>query len=488
MDHQKVEMQSPALGIATHDHNNAYKGDNVHPDLIQLDVDVTVGVQPPNIGHSTTTQPALSRSHENGHTGAELDEPELAQLDIERHYNDGQNVDAQINGDGGVQKPLAIVVNGASGSRSSSATREINSANAHVVAELLMQNTRSSSLRKSMLMNRPESQQHLFIIRHGESQYNEFRKKSIRNMYKSCDIFRDPMIYDAPLTTKGHQQVHALRKQVHELNLDKTVELVVVSPLTRALQTAVGAFGECDIPFEVLALHRERTDTSCDVGRKPSQLAAEFPELDFSALEEDWWVWDKRRYFEEGSPQIPKEPFDRFKQRVIHFQQWIASRPERRIAIVGHSGFFMHFLGMWSKLPNCELHYVTMSGNKIHRRRKGSNDIGSYIAEDDRFEDYDDSSSVASSPGPSPSASRKFFFGSGATTPTTMRPSTPGVNPTFADTIHRAKSVFSSWSHRGFLSGHGSDVDSEDSGDQQMHRGGAVGQQSSSSKSPLHTQ
>jgi hypothetical protein len=45
----------------------------------------------------------------------------------------------------------------------------------------------------------------IYCIRHGESTFNEWRKKSIINF--SWIWVRDPMIVDAKLSTKGERQV-----------------------------------------------------------------------------------------------------------------------------------------------------------------------------------------------------------------------------------------------------------------------------------------
>lgn len=48
----------------------------------------------------------------------------------------------------------------------------------------------------------------LYCIRHGESTYNEWRTKSLWNF--SWMWVRDPMIVDAPLSTKGKKQVEQI--------------------------------------------------------------------------------------------------------------------------------------------------------------------------------------------------------------------------------------------------------------------------------------
>ncbi|MFN3077629.1 MAG: phosphoglycerate mutase family protein [Alphaproteobacteria bacterium] len=70
----------------------------------------------------------------------------------------------------------------------------------------------------------------LHLIRHGQSTFNA-----------ACAVipWSDPMLFDAPLSARGEEEVALLRRRVAEL----PVELVLVSPLTRAIQTALGAFG-----------------------------------------------------------------------------------------------------------------------------------------------------------------------------------------------------------------------------------------------------
>ena len=83
----------------------------------------------------------------------------------------------------------------------------------------------------------------LYLIRHGEGYHNFFGERD-REMYKSEKFF------DAHLDPKGWAQCAALRKHLEratthdgaESLLDR-IECVVVSPLMRALETAVGSLG-----------------------------------------------------------------------------------------------------------------------------------------------------------------------------------------------------------------------------------------------------
>ena len=175
------------------------------------------------------------------------------------------------------------------------------------------------------------------LIRHGESTFNA-----------ACVAAGDdPLLFDAPLTARGQQQVEAARLAMRT----RPVEAVIASPLTRALQTALGIFG--DHPFRPLIAveigHRERLESSCDQGRAPALLAKDFPMLSLSHLPDTWW-------HDEGEPNahgIRVEPLDVMLKRMADFVETLRARPERHLAVVGHGTFFHHLTGRW--FDNCEI-------------------------------------------------------------------------------------------------------------------------------------
>jgi broad specificity phosphatase PhoE len=90
------------------------------------------------------------------------------------------------------------------------------------------------------------------------------------------------MIFDAPLSPLGERQLEGLRLHTQRSGLDDDVELVVTTPLTRAIQTAMGGFDverlrERGVPMIASALHVEVCDTACDIGRPMDELCREFP-------------------------------------------------------------------------------------------------------------------------------------------------------------------------------------------------------------------
>lgn len=176
----------------------------------------------------------------------------------------------------------------------------------------------------------------ILCIRHGESTFNA--------AWRAAAV--DPLHFDAPLSSVGVEQVRQARRALEHL----PVELVVTSPLTRALQTTAGLFdGHRHSPRIVVhALMRERVENSCDVGRPPAELAVEFPALDLAHLDDVWW-------HAEGVPDmrgICIEPVASVAARALQFKSYLRTRPERCIAVVGHGTFFFHLTGRM--LANCE--------------------------------------------------------------------------------------------------------------------------------------
>jgi len=153
------------------------------------------------------------------------------------------------------------------------------------------------------------------------------------------------MLFDALLTPLGEEQV---RERHAELR-DEVYDLVVTSPLTRAIQTARGVFGHSLArPVIIEALHRERVESSCDVGRPASIVAAEFPDMAFEHLDEHWWTIGA----EPRENGLWWEPEEACLVRVAQFRRWLENRPEDKIAVVGHGTFFYHLTG--HQFANCE--------------------------------------------------------------------------------------------------------------------------------------
>jgi broad specificity phosphatase PhoE len=174
----------------------------------------------------------------------------------------------------------------------------------------------------------------IYLIRHGQSEFNAAHK----------DGAPDPLIFDAPLTDLGRQQARAAREQAATLG----IQHVICTPLTRAIQTAKIIFDGI-APITVSTGPAEHLSHSCDMGRSPEVLAAEFPELDFTHIPPIWWHNGPK-----NQNGVPEEPEDIFHARIASFRDTLATLQPRPLAIVGHCNTFRSLAGV--DMRNCEIH------------------------------------------------------------------------------------------------------------------------------------
>lgn len=253
-------------------------------------------------------------------------------------------------------------------------------------------------------MDTPSSQG-LYPLRHCKTIHLVRHAQGIHNVAGELDhsAYLSPNLFDAHLTPLGWQQVDNLQKHVHSSGLSKRIELVVVSPLLRTMQTAVGVFGGegymdgIDVaplmvenagkssrpaisslnspPFVAVELCREHLGIHwCDKRRSIADYKKLFPAIDFSLIENDddiLWKSDVREANEEVAA------------RGLKFLNWLWTRKEKEIAVVTHSGFLIHTLGAFGndchptvkseicrQFNNCELRSVVT----VDRSMIGSTD------------------------------------------------------------------------------------------------------------------
>ncbi len=115
----------------------------------------------------------------------------------------------------------------------------------------------------------------MFLLRHGQSYFN----------LHFTETRRDPGIEDPELTELGHAQALAAAEELMGAGITR----VIVSPYTRALQTAEPFLALPGVSVEVMHVVRERTAFVCDIGTAPALLASRFPHHEFGHLPEHWW-------------------------------------------------------------------------------------------------------------------------------------------------------------------------------------------------------
>jgi broad specificity phosphatase PhoE len=116
----------------------------------------------------------------------------------------------------------------------------------------------------------------MFLLRHGQSYFNlHFNETRV-----------DPGIEDPELTPIGIEQAAAAALRL----ADKALTSIIVSPYTRALQTAQPILAiHRTVPVKIMPEVREQAAFVCDVGSPPDWLASRFPHHDFAHLSTKWW-------------------------------------------------------------------------------------------------------------------------------------------------------------------------------------------------------
>ena len=206
---------------------------------------------------------------------------------------------------------------------------------------------------------------HVLLVRHGEGTHNVRPRQNGAAWKVRCKEI------DPRLTDNGMEQAAALADHP----LLSSVDLVVVSPLSRAIQTASLAFGgmqqavaapagrvPCRVTrFALCRLHSERWTAPCDEGRPKPELASDFPFIrawdGYDELPECWWP-------------TKETDADWAQRRVPAFLEWLEEQPEERIAVVGHGAFFAAILGR--HLKNTEVALLTSGATRRMRELKNS--------------------------------------------------------------------------------------------------------------------
>ena len=182
-------------------------------------------------------------------------------------------------------------------------------------------------------MNRNKMRKEVYLIRHAQSEANA-----------SLDLDDPTIYYDPRITNSGKQQAVITRKLLANIDFD----LIVCSPLTRALQTFKCIFPRPIQNTVVLSLVREYLNDSADVGSQPNTLKKEFANFDFSGLRKFWWNNDVPI----DEKEINYESIQNLDARAKKFKKWIDERNERKIAVISHGTFISRITYYFPN--NCE--------------------------------------------------------------------------------------------------------------------------------------
>eukprot|EP00386_Alphamonas_edax_P008663 GDKI01028225.1.p1 GENE.GDKI01028225.1~~GDKI01028225.1.p1 ORF type:complete len:294 (-),score=58.32 GDKI01028225.1:165-1046(-) len=249
----------------------------------------------------------------------------------------------------------------------------------------------------SKAIQHPEKQKVVYVIRHGESAYNKWRRDSFKYFRLRDMCTYDPLMYDAPLNERGEQQAVECRQRTQQFftsgsgvcgsEQPNNIQRVYVSPLSRAVDTVRLLFAKSSLIATVLPCLTERAETTGDIGLTKSKfidkyahalvgdavspstvshsetlsLSSVSPEtaikLDVSSFgdKEEWWypsaLHERPRWWFQ---RIRREPKANVDKRANEFVKHLCTQPERCVAVVGHSHFFMQWTGT-RKLKNLEV-------------------------------------------------------------------------------------------------------------------------------------
>eukprot|EP00927_Polykrikos_kofoidii_P051434 TRINITY_DN45238_c0_g1_i1.p1 TRINITY_DN45238_c0_g1~~TRINITY_DN45238_c0_g1_i1.p1 ORF type:complete len:223 (-),score=26.75 TRINITY_DN45238_c0_g1_i1:49-717(-) len=157
----------------------------------------------------------------------------------------------------------------------------------------------------------------VLLLRHGESEANATMED----------------VPDSLLTAKGHMQASAWRGHIGALG----AEIVLISPLRRAVQTACLAFAGTDVPFELCKPAREMWwDEKQNTPGTPKEMRSLLDELPRGR---DVLGVDDALIPSADDPANEEESIQQLSQLLNH-------RPESRIAVVCHYGVIQELCGV----------------------------------------------------------------------------------------------------------------------------------------------
>jgi broad specificity phosphatase PhoE len=160
----------------------------------------------------------------------------------------------------------------------------------------------------------------MILMRHGQSVFNLL----------FSETRRDPGIADPELTPLGHEQAREGAKAL----ADEPLTRIIISPYTRALQTAEPVIAVHKVPVTIMSEVRERFAFTCDIGRHKRSLADQFPHHSFAHLAERWW------------PETT-ETADATVERAAEFRMMMRQRMDHETTlVVSHWAFILALTGI----------------------------------------------------------------------------------------------------------------------------------------------
>ena len=177
----------------------------------------------------------------------------------------------------------------------------------------------------------------LYWIRHGYAEHNDVFKQIGEKAYFS--------IRDSNLLFKGIQEATELSK-----NIPNNIELVLISPLSRTLETAHLIFNtqiqekDQKINFIVLdeLLEYPQGLHICNKRQTKTYLNAKYPKFDINIPEEITW-------------NNTFETYEELDKRIAKLYEFVRNCSEIYIAIVTHNSYIRRALSITDEIEHCQI-------------------------------------------------------------------------------------------------------------------------------------
>lgn len=190
------------------------------------------------------------------------------------------------------------------------------------------------------------------FARHGEAQHNKLIRDGRDREGRA--------LLDPALTEAGEAQACQLAEALRPP--ERQFDIIVTSPLCRALQTASKiAETQDDVEIIVTSLHTETAmppADPCQRGSRDAQAISEkYPRFDVARIRtpRDWLCAD-------GGWFAPRPA----EARLAEFREFLnALPPHKDVLVVGHAGFFKRLFGEDQKMGNCEVVTRALDGGAV---------------------------------------------------------------------------------------------------------------------------
>lgn len=213
----------------------------------------------------------------------------------------------------------------------------------------------SSSVSSSMIFSSSggflgKQQQRVLFLRHGEAMHNpraEAAKKAGCSFPQFLQLMKEDDVFDAPLTELGKKQAQSIVARNEIFQKISTVDVVIASPLSRAIHTADLVLSGNPTKRRISMEHfREINGWLLNAKRLPKKdLCDKYGDRwDFSLLEDD--------LDESWTPNSLEEPMS-CAERGYQGLLWIGSQLLPSTLVVTHGGLLSHILS--EKHPNIQL-------------------------------------------------------------------------------------------------------------------------------------